>query len=121
MRKLLSLSMVTVLGLAAHPALAETLSFTLENETSNMIVQFYATPADGGTRSELLKKRGLFGGKSRMLTIADGSDACVYKIRAVFENDSFDDLRDEVDFCETDSYTPRRLILGKRRSRAVHF
>lgn len=105
MRNTFSLLAATLLGLAASPALADNLSFTLDNQTPNMIVQFYATPADGGTRSELLKKKGLFGGQTRKLTIADGSDACVYKIRAVFENDSFYDVRDEVDFCENDSYT----------------
>lgn len=93
------------LATSASPALAENLSFTLDNQTPNMIVQFYATPVDGGTRSELLKKRGLYGGQSRKLTIADGTDACTYKIRAVFEDDSFYDVRDTVDFCETDSYT----------------
>jgi hypothetical protein len=105
MRSTLSLLLVAGISIAAQPALADNLTFTLENETPNMIVQFYATPVDGGTRSELLKKRGLYGGQSRKLTIADGSDACVYRIRAVFEDDSFYDVRDEVDFCETDSYT----------------
>ncbi len=105
MRNTFSLLAASLLGLAASPALADNLSFTLDNQTPNMIVQFYATPADGGTRSELLKKKGLYGGQTRKLTIADGSDACVYKIRAVFEDDSFYDVRDEVDFCESDSYT----------------
>ena len=105
MRNAVSFLMAGLIGLAASSAYADNLSFTLENQTPNMIVQFYATPADGGTRSELLKKKGLYGGKSRQLTITDGSDACVYKIRAVFENDSFYDVRDEVDFCENDTYT----------------
>lgn len=105
MRHIHTLLFAAGLAVVACPALAENLSFTLANETGNMIVQFYATPADGGTRSELLKKRGLYGGQSRMLTIADGTDACVYKIRAVFEDDSFYDVRDQVDFCEADSYT----------------
>ncbi len=105
MRRPLSVFLATGLVAAASPARAENLAFTLQNETPNMIVQFYATPADGGTRSELLKKKGLYGGQSRKLTIADGSDACVYKIRAVFEDDSFYDVRDEIDFCENDTYT----------------
>ncbi len=37
--------------------------------------------------------------------LIDGTDACVYRIRIVFEDDSFYDLRDKVDFCETGSYT----------------
>jgi hypothetical protein len=105
MRHTVSLALAAALGLAASPAFAETLSFTLENQTDNMIVQFHVSPADGGKGSELLSKKGLYGGQSRKLTIADGSDACVYKIRAVFEDDSFYDVRDEIDFCENDSYT----------------
>ena len=86
-------------------ASAETLSFTLENETPNMVLQVYVSPADGGKSIELLRKKGLFGGKSRQLTIDDGTDACLYKIRIVFEDDSFYDVRDKVDFCETGTYT----------------
>jgi hypothetical protein len=86
-------------------ASAETLSFTLENQTPNMVVQVHVSPADGGKSIELLRKKGLFGGKSRQLTIDDGTDACVYKIRFVFESNSFEDIRDKVDFCETGTYT----------------
>lgn len=86
-------------------ASAETLSFTLENKTPNMVVQVYVSPADGGKSIELLHKKGLYGGKSRQLTIDDGTDACLYKIRFVFEDDSFEDLRDKVDLCETGTYT----------------
>jgi hypothetical protein len=78
-------------------ASAETLSFTLENQTPNMVVQVHVSPADGGKSIELLRKKGLFGGKSRQLTIDDGTDACVYN--------SFEDIRDKVDFCETGTYT----------------
>ena len=62
MRNTFSLLAATLLGLTASPALADNLSFTLDNQTPNMIVQFYATPADGGTRSELLKKKGVYAG-----------------------------------------------------------
>ncbi len=86
-------------------AAAETLTFTLENQTPNMVVQVYVSPADGGKSIELLRKKGLYGGKSRQLTIDDGTDACVYKIRMVFEDNSFEDVRDKVDFCETGTYT----------------
>jgi hypothetical protein len=86
-------------------ASAESLTFTLENKTPNMVVQAYVSAVDGGKSSELLHKKGLYGGKSRQLTINDGSDACVYKLRLVFEDDSFEDVRDKVDFCETGTYT----------------
>ncbi|KPF41806.1 hypothetical protein [Rhizobium sp. AAP43] len=104
MRKHLSLSLIISL-LSPLAASAENLNFTLENGTENMIVQFHVSPEGGGKSVELLKKKGLYGGKSRALTISDDSDACVYKIRAVFEDDSYYDVRDKVDFCETGSYT----------------
>nr|MDH4441867.1 hypothetical protein [Rhizobium sp.] len=62
-------------------ASAETLSFTLENKTSNMVVRVHVSPADGGKSVELLRKKGVYGGKSRQLTIDDGTDACVYRLR----------------------------------------
>ncbi|GEO84865.1 MULTISPECIES: hypothetical protein [Alphaproteobacteria] len=86
-------------------AAAENLTFTLENHTPNMIVQFYATPQGGGKRLELLNKKGLWGGKSRKLTIARGADACVYSTRAVFEDNSFESVSRKIDFCETDVYS----------------
>lgn len=91
---------------APAAAFADNLSFTLENKTSHMIVKFYATPVGGnGKRLELLNKKGLWAGKSRKLTIADGSDACVYTTRAVFEDDSYYDVSNTIDFCESDSYS----------------
>jgi hypothetical protein len=94
------------LALTPVVASAENLTFTLENKSDAMIVKFYATPADGsGKRIELLNKRGLWAGKSRTLTIADGTDACVYTTRAVFEGDSYEDISDRTDFCEVGSYS----------------
>ncbi|PYB71401.1 hypothetical protein [Rhizobium wuzhouense] len=105
MRTILSLFAASAVFAAPLAASAETLSFTLENKTSNMVVQVHVSPVDGGKSVELLRKKGLYGGKSRQLTIDDGTDACVYRIRVVFEGDSYYDLRDKVDFCETGSYT----------------
>lgn len=105
MRAVTSLLALPMFVAAPFAASAETLSFTLENKTPNMVVQVHVSPADGGKSIELLRKKGLYGGKSRQLTIDDGTDACVYRIRIVFEDDSFYDLRDKVDFCETGSYT----------------
>lgn len=91
---------------ASAQARADAMRFTLTNNTDAMIIQFFATPVDGGgKRIELLQKKGLWAKKARMLTIADGSDACVYTIRAVFESESYYDISDKIDFCETDSYT----------------
>lgn len=106
MRHFTSLALIAAAVLAPVAAYAENLTFKLENKTSYMIVKLYATPVDGnGKRIELLNKKGLWAGKSRSLTIADDGDACVYTTRAVFEDDSFYDVTNKVDFCETDVYT----------------
>ncbi|WP_454287177.1 hypothetical protein [Rhizobium arsenicireducens] len=106
MRHFTSLALIAAAVLAPVAAYAENLTFKLENKTSYMIVKLYATPVGGnGKRIELLNKKGLWAGKSRSLTIADDGDACVYTTRAVFEDDSFYDVTNKVDFCETDVYT----------------
>ena len=106
MRQFASLALAAAAIFAPLAAHADNLAFKLENNTSRMIVKFYATPVDGnGKRVELLNKKGLWAGKSRRLTIADGTDACVYTTRAVFEDDSFYDVTNKVDFCESDVYS----------------
>lgn len=89
----------------AFPAASESLEFTLENGSEGMIVQFFVSPEGGGKSVDLLKKKGLYAGKSRALTINDGTDSCVYRIRAVFDTDTYYDIRDKVDFCEVGTYT----------------
>ncbi|MBW8298762.1 MAG: hypothetical protein K0M60_04105 [Hydrogenophaga sp.] len=106
MRRFASFALIAAAVLAPVAASAENLTFKLENKTSSMIVKFYATPVGGnGKRVELLNKKGLWAGKSRSLTLADGGDACVYTTRAVFEDNSFYDVTNKVDFCESDVYT----------------
>lgn len=104
MRTHLSLLLVAAL-LPALPASAESLEFTLENGSEGMVVQFFVSPASGGKSVDLLRKKGLYAGKSRALTINDGTDNCVYRIRAVFDTDTYYDIRDKVDFCEVGTYT----------------
>ena len=106
MRHFASFALIAAAVFAPVSASAENLRFTLENKTSYMIVKFYATPVGGsGKRIELLNKKGLWAGKSRSLAIADDSDSCVYTTRAVFEDNSFYDVTNKIDFCESDAYT----------------
>lgn len=106
MRYFASFALITAAVLAPLTASAESRTFKLENKTSYMIVKFFATPVGGnGKRVELLNKKGLWAGKSRSLTIADDGDACVFTTRAVFEDNSFYDVTNKVDFCESDVYT----------------
>ena len=106
MRHFASFVLAASFALAPVAASAQDLTFTLDNKSGAMIVKFFAIPADGsGKRIELLNKRGLWAGKSRTLTIADDTDACVYKTRAVFEDNSYEDISDKTDFCEVGNYT----------------
>lgn len=106
MRQVTAFVLTSMFVVAPVAASAENLTFTLDNRSGAMIVKFFATPADGsGKRIELLNKRGLWAGKSRMLTIADDTDACVYTTRAVFEDNSYEDISDKTDFCEVGNYT----------------
>lgn len=105
MRHFASFALITAAVLSPVTASAENRTFKLENKTSYMIVKFFATPVGGnGKRVELLNKKGLWAGKSRSLTIADDGDACVFTTRAVFEDNSFYDVTNKVDFCESDVY-----------------
>ncbi len=106
MRHFASFALIAAAALAPVTASAENLTFKLENKTSYMIVKFFATPVGGnGKRVELLNKKGLWAGKSRSLTLADDGGACVFTTRAVFEDNSFYDVTNKVDFCESDVYT----------------
>lgn len=99
------LSLLLLALASACPASAESLDFTLENGSESMVVQFFVSPEGGGKSVDLLKKKGLYAGKSRALTINDGTDNCVYRIRAVFDTDTYYDIRDKVNFCEVGTYT----------------
>lgn len=104
MRHLVTFALIASAALVPVSASAESRTLTLQNSTSHMIVKFFATPEGGGKRVELLNKKGLWAGKSRKLTINDSSDACVFTTRAVFEDDSFYDVSNKIDLCESDEY-----------------
>jgi len=94
-----------VLGLASTPASAEDLVFTLHNNSSYDVVEFYASPYDVGSWEEdILGADILPSGDSVQITIADGREQCEYDLRYVFDDG---DVMDDggIDLCETGSYT----------------
>jgi hypothetical protein len=91
--------------LVIAPAYAEDIAYTLNNSTSYVVTEFFTSPANDDDWGYDLLGRGVLGaGESASVTIADGSDQCVYDFRFVFEDgDVFEDYG--VDICELAEYT----------------
>lgn len=86
------------------PALAQDMTFTLNNETGYTLVEFYASPVTAGDWEEdILGDQVLETGYSAQVIIADGRTNCDYDFLMVFEDG--DEVEDQVDICELDSYT----------------
>lgn len=86
-------------------ALAEDVKFTLENKSDYQIDEFYASPAntdDWGV--DILGQDVLEGGGSGTVTITDGSDQCVYDLKAVDEDGAEHELTD-LDICQNQNVT----------------
>ena len=86
-------------------AFAEDVKFTLDNQSDYQIDEFYASPAnEDDWGDDILGQDVLSGGESGTVTIADGSDQCVYDLRAVDEDGTEHDLTD-LNICESPSVT----------------
>lgn len=69
--------------LAATPALAEDLVFTLANDSSHTIVEMYVSPVGEDEWGENILFAAVEPGVSGEVTIADGLDVCDYDLRFV--------------------------------------
>ena len=104
MRFFKQLPLAAVLALAPVSALAEDLVFMLQNDSSHVIVELYASPSDVGSWEEdILGVDVLGSGEAARVRIADGREQCEYDLRIVF--DDGDALEDTADLCDTGSYT----------------
>ena len=91
---------------SAMPAVAQTVEFTLINNSSQSLHYFYTNPSNMDAWGEdLLGPDGtLEPGYQGTVTIGDGSDQCLYDFR--FETGEGATLEVfEVDICELNSYT----------------
>jgi len=92
--------------LSAAPASAQTVEFTLINNSSQSLHYFYTNPSnmdDWG--DDLLGEDGtLEPGDQGTVTIGDGSDQCLYDFRFETGEGSLLEVM-EVDICALDSYT----------------
>jgi hypothetical protein len=103
-----TLGAVTALALAmaASPAMAQDVEFTLINNSSHTLQFFYAAPSDTDEWGEdLLGDSGILeSGYQATTFIYDGSDQCLYDFR--FETAEGGELEAfEVDICTLGSYT----------------
>jgi len=91
---------------AISPAAAQTVEFTLVNESSLALHYFYTSPTnDDNWGYDLLGEDGtLEAGYNGTVTIGDGSDQCLYDFKFVMENEA-ELVVNEIDICELGTYT----------------
>lgn len=103
----LAISAFLALALCAFTATAaaEDLVFDLENRSSYVVVEFYASPSNvGNWEDDILGTDVLGSGESVEITIADARTQCKYDLRFVFDDGDVVD-RAGVDLCKTGNYT----------------
>jgi hypothetical protein len=92
------------IGLAAAPASAQDRSVLIINETQHTIVQFYASNIGRDSWEEdILGEDVLPVGQSVKINIDDGTEACLYDFKAVFD-DGEELVRNRIDVCSIDTY-----------------
>ena len=91
---------------SALPAAAQTVEFTLINNSSQSLHYFYTTPSNENSWGEdLLGADGtLESGYQGTVTIGDGSDQCLYDFRFETGEGALLEVA-EVNICELNSYT----------------
>ena len=73
--------------LAASPVVADDLAFTLINDSSAALVEFYVSPRHQDTWGEdLVSGSPLAAGTEGTVTIADGEAVCDYDLQFVMDN-----------------------------------
>ncbi|WP_102959375.1 hypothetical protein [Mangrovicella endophytica] len=92
------------LMIPSAPALAEDLTFTLENHSSVAVTEFYVSPVSVEDWEENLVTGGLQPGEGGQVTIADGRAVCEYDIRTVYA-DGDETVDRGVNLCELGTYT----------------
>ena len=105
--KLSILGGAAALLLATLPgvALAEDLTFTLTNNSSYAVKNFYTSPADvENWEEDVFGEKYLPAGNFVEVTIGDGREQCVYDMKFVLEDDS-EFIEPGVDLCELGEYT----------------
>lgn len=103
------LAMATILAglLLAAPgaALAEDLTFQLTNSSSLTVTHFFTSPSNTDAWEEDVFGEGVLPpGNTVPVTIADGSDQCVYDMKFIADNGA-ELIVPEIDLCALGEYT----------------
>lgn len=90
----------------AMPAAAQTVEFTLINNSARALHYFYTSPStDTNWGYDLLGDDGILeSGYQGTVTIGDGSDQCEYDFKFVMD-DSSETVINGVDICSLNEYT----------------
>ncbi len=84
--------------------LAQDITYTLNNYSALILVEFYTSPADSDDWEEdILGANVLAPGESGTVNISDGRTQCDYDLLFVMSDGQ--ELSDTVNICELDSYT----------------
>ena len=103
--KILAAAVAAAAAFYCAPALAEDLVFMLDNQSSESVVEFYASPVGvDDWEEDILAGAGLESGGASRITIADGRSVCEYDLLLVFESGEQMEER-QIDLCATGSYT----------------
>ncbi|MBO9588593.1 hypothetical protein [Devosia sp.] len=88
------------------PAAAQTVEFTLINESSQALHYFYTSPSnDNNWGYDLLGDSGtLESGYNGTVTIGDGSEECIYDFKFVMDSGA-ELIEPGIDICSLGSYT----------------
>ena len=100
--KLLSAAAALAFACVASSASAQTgpLDFTLNNGTSEVVVQlFISIPSTNDWEEDILGDQVVGSGDSVQVTINDGLEDCEYDIKVVFDDETPDLIVMGVDFC----------------------
>lgn len=100
--KLLSAAAALAFTFVASSASAQTgpLDFTLNNGTSEVVVQlFISVPSTSDWEEDILGAQVVGSGDSVQVTIDDGLEDCEYDIKVVFDDETPDLIVMGVDFC----------------------
>ena len=111
LRKHLGVAVATLAAAAsvaasmAAPAWAADRRVTIVNKTGYTMVRFYASSVDArGWEEDILGVDTLPSGRSVRVNIDDGSGACMYDFKAVF-NDGDELTRSAINVCRIATYT----------------
>jgi hypothetical protein len=95
-------AMLAAAPMGASAQVTEPVTFTLNNETDNVLVALYISVVSSNDWEEDILGSGVLGaGESLEVTIADDLADCEYDLKATFDDDTELALG-SVDFCELD-------------------